>query len=365
LAGEFDSDFITFGSTTLTGDLFIAKYDAGGNVLWAKSGGDTYQMDNMNSVAVDASGNAYVAGEFYNPTINFGLFTLTNSDDTVYSSDFFLIKYDANGNVQWAKSAVGAYEDIASSVAVNASGNIYLAGWFDSPTLSFGYITLTNHNSKDTADIFLAKYDTGGNVLWAKSAGGKKGDGASSVAADVSGNAYIAGTFSSPAINFGSTTLTNTGLFLAKYDANGNALWAKSAVGGDVATSVAVDATGESYITGYFTSSTTTFGSTTLTNAGVGNYDIFLAKLSNITGIRESSDILNVSVYPNPAMNNLTIETPQQTVIEILNIQGQLIKTFALNGNKTNIDVSALPCGVYIVEVKTEEGFIVRKFVKE
>jgi YVTN family beta-propeller protein len=82
----------------------------------------------------------------------------------------------------------------------------------------------------------------------------------------------------------------------------------------------------------------------------------------------------SVSVYPNPATENLTIESPQEEVgsgsrqaalIEITNIQGQLIKTLATTGNKTNIDVSAFPIGVYIVEMKTENGVGVRKFVKE
>ncbi|MGD0709592.1 MAG: T9SS type A sorting domain-containing protein [Bacteroidales bacterium] len=80
----------------------------------------------------------------------------------------------------------------------------------------------------------------------------------------------------------------------------------------------------------------------------------------------------NLMIYPNPATNNLTIVSPQNAVIEITNIQGQLIKTLppcgeagATTSNKTNIDVSALPCGVYIVEVKTEKGIEVRKFIKE
>jgi hypothetical protein len=73
----------------------------------------------------------------------------------------------------------------------------------------------------------------------------------------------------------------------------------------------------------------------------------------------------NISVYPNPATNNLTIEAEQDAVIEITNIQGQLIKTFAATGIKTSIDVSAFPRGVYVVEMITESGVGVKKFVKE
>ncbi len=89
-------------------------------------------------------------------------------------------------------------------------------------------------------------------------------------------------------------------------------------------------------------------------------------------GIKENSVKENISVYPDPTTNTLTIETLktevgslQETVIEISNIQGQLIKSLDTKGNKTNIDVSFFPSGVYVVEVRTEKGIEVRKFVKE
>ena len=73
----------------------------------------------------------------------------------------------------------------------------------------------------------------------------------------------------------------------------------------------------------------------------------------------------NISIFPNPANDDLTIETPRNSLLEISNIESQLIKTFAVSSIKTNIDISALPCGVYIVKVKTEKGVVVKKFVKE
>ena len=84
-------------------------------------------------------------------------------------------------------------------------------------------------------------------------------------------------------------------------------------------------------------------------------------------GINEcmNSSKINIQLYPNPTTDNITIETPSLSTIEISNIQGQLIKTLATSGTKTNIDVSALPCGVYVVQVKTEKGVAVKKFIKE
>ncbi|MFA4852485.1 MAG: T9SS type A sorting domain-containing protein [Bacteroidales bacterium] len=84
-----------------------------------------------------------------------------------------------------------------------------------------------------------------------------------------------------------------------------------------------------------------------------------------VTGINIYELYGQIKVYPNPTTNNITIESPQQAVIEILNIQGQLIKTITANSNKTNVDVSAFPCGVYVVEVKTEQGVAIKKFVKQ
>jgi hypothetical protein len=88
--------------------------------------------------------------------------------------------------------------------------------------------------------------------------------------------------------------------------------------------------------------------------------------IQSTTGIEENTAINNsVSIYPNPATNNLTIESPQSATIEITNIQGQLIETLTTTSNKTNVDVTALPSGVYIVQVKTEKGIAVGKFIKE
>ena len=255
----------------------IASFAQAPNWLWSKNAGGS-NSEYAKSVAVDASGNIYVVGWFSSPTITFGSTTLTNTN-TNSSSDIFLVKYDANGNVLWAKKEGGISNDGGLSIAVNITGDIYIAGTFQSSTITFGSFILLNTSSY--TDLFLTKYDSNGNVLWAKSATGTGGDYPCSVIVDVSGNAYLSGYFLSPTITFGSSTLTNinsySDIFLAKYDYNGNALWAKSAGGiyGDKANSVVVDAFGNTYITGSF-SSTIVFGSTTLTSAG--SSDIFLVK---------------------------------------------------------------------------------------
>ncbi len=285
VTGEFVSPTITFGSYTLTNaglstnDIFLAKYDANGNVLWAIGAGGT-DYDYGASVALDVSGNVFVTGWFDSSSITFGPYTLTNVSPGTGTGDIFLVKYNASGNVIWAKDAGGTDNEGADCVATDAAGNIYMTGWFASPTLTFGSYTLSNAGGLDT---FLAKYDASGNVLWAKSAGGTDYDEVMCVVSDSSGNAYLTGYFNSPTITFGSFTLTNVGsydLFLVKYDASGNVLWAKSSGGTDFddGNSVALDASGDIYVTGEFVSPTITFGSYTLTNAGSNSSDMFLAE---------------------------------------------------------------------------------------
>ncbi len=70
-------------------------------------------------------------------------------------------------------------------------------------------------------------------------------------------------------------------------------------------------------------------------------------------------------IYPNPTSNKLTIESPQQATIEILNIQGQILRAFSAKSNKETIDVSTLSNGVYIIGVRTEKGTMFKKFIKE
>ena len=183
------------------------------------------------------------------------------------------------------------------------------------------------------------------------------------------GNAYVTGQLDSLSSGSGYPTGKFIDMFLTKYDNNGNLLWTKSVSEKsiDVAASVAVDSSGNAYIAGYFDSPTLMFGSNILTNAESAGYDdIFLAKLGDTltTNINYIASNYGIKLFPNPAINNLTIESPQSAVIEITNIQGQLIKTLIATGSKTSIDISAFPSGVYVVEMKTEKGVAVKKFVK-
>ena len=285
VAGCFSSSTITYGTTTLTSaglaDIYLVKFDPNGNAIWAKSAGGLGN-DYANSVAVDTLGNIYIAGYYYSPSVTFGVNILTNANAD--SADLFLAKYDTSGNLIFVKSVGGGHDDIVNSVAVDNYGNAYIAGYFDNYQMVLGSYTLLNPNPLKK-EIFLAKYDFNGNVLWAKSIGGTNDDLASSIAIDNSGNVHLTGQFSSHTIIFGSTTLTNmyagnsADFFLAKYDTNGNVLWAKSAGGAPY--------DDESYSVAVDDSGNSfitgyfyspTIHFDTISITSFGHYDIFLAK---------------------------------------------------------------------------------------
>jgi hypothetical protein len=286
VTGTFTSPTITYGTTTLTklhttsGELFIVKYDASGNVVWLK-GTTSSDKTIPTSIVTDATGNVYVAGFFFGTKLILGTDTLVNADNSGHTEDIFLVKYSSSGSLIWAKSAGSTGIDRAYSVAIDASGNAYITGQFAAPNLIFGSTTLTNVGG--TFNVFVAKYNSSGNVIWAKSAGGISGtnDGGSSISIDAIGNVYVAGVFQSPTITFGTITLTKTNgfdLFLVKYDTYGNVIWAKNGGSGNYSAiwSVATDKKGNSYVAGGFNTPTVTYGTSVLTN--VGNQDLYLVK---------------------------------------------------------------------------------------
>ncbi len=217
---------------------------------WAKNFGGS-DPESEPSVATDNDGNVFLTGNFFSATLTIGSTTLTN--DSAGVPDMFLVKMDNNGNVLWATSAGGNDQDRAFSVAVDADGNCYVAGSFKSPSITFGTTTLTNASSG--YDCFIVKYDADGNVLWAMRAGGGSNEFPKHIVADASG-IYIAGYYYSPTITFGSVTLTNTGspdLFVVKLDTSGNGLWGQSVNGGTFGSEIPVsfvsDGAGNCYVT--------------------------------------------------------------------------------------------------------------------
>ena len=289
---DFDPGVGTYILTNAGLDAaFVQKLDSSGNFLWAKSMGETSEAK-ANSITIDASGNVYTAG-YFSGTTDFdpgvGTFNLTSSDIGA-----FVQKMDASGNFLWAKSlenvsVTGGYSS-ANSITIDASGNVYTAGYFTGLTdfdPGVGTYILTNY---DDDDIFIQKMDSSGNFLWAKSFGSSDQCRAHSITTDASGNVYTTGYFTEtvdfdPGVGiFNLRSIFVRNVFIQKMDPLGNFLWAKSLASGGTseAFSITIDASGNVYTAGDFRG-TVDFdpgvGIVNLTSNANGCSDAFVQKM--------------------------------------------------------------------------------------
>jgi PKD repeat protein len=285
---DFDPGTAVFNLTAMgTVDMFIAKYNAAGNFVWAfNAGGSSSNNTAGKSIAVDGSGNVFVTGYFYgtadlDATPTFDNFTSSGL------SDVFISKYNSAGSYQWTKTIGSSNADVGYNLAVDGNGDVHVTGSFEG-TADFdpgaGTATLLNVGSED---IFFAKYDGNGNYIWAKSVGSSSSDYGYGIALDINGNCYVTGYFNASA-DFNPGAGTNTlspvsgdDFFIAKYDANGNHVWAKGigGSGNDYSYNVAVDQNSDVFVTGFF-EGTVDFdpsaGTNNVTSSGLD--DIFFAK---------------------------------------------------------------------------------------
>jgi len=270
----------TFGSTQLTNsgqtDIFIAKYNSSGNVLWAKKAGGTVADEGL-AVAVNTAGDCYVTG-YFSGTAAFGSTNLTSAN----GKNVFIAKYSgSNGSLLWAKSISVTGDAEGAGIVVDANNNCYLTGYFRN-TATFksspNGISLTAIGG---LDMFVAKYNNSGVCKWAKKGGGSgldEGYGIALYTKDIVVTGYYEATGT-----FGTTQLTTAGggdAFVAKYDTSGTFKWAKSFGGPntDYGQAVTLDTSGNCYVSGRFETQAT-FQTTPLTS--YGSYDVFLTKLNS------------------------------------------------------------------------------------
>ncbi len=269
-------------------DIFLAKYDAGGNYVWAISMGTSVSAFNEagNGIALDAAGNIYITGVF-GDVADFDPGTGTAAL-TAGATDAFVAKYDTNGNYLWAINVGGNEAEAGQGVAVDPAGNVYITGNFwGTAEFNPGSGTATLTPVAGSSDAFVAKYDPSGNYVWAGSIGGSGADEGQAIAVDTAGNVYVTGYFSNANADFDpGTAVVNltyaagNDAFIAKYNTNGDYLWAKSIGSGstDRGTGVALDAAGNVYLTGYFQGSADFNPGTGDTLKSGGGNDIFVAR---------------------------------------------------------------------------------------
>ncbi|MEW6470257.1 MAG: T9SS type A sorting domain-containing protein [Bacteroidota bacterium] len=353
----------TFASSTVSSagaiDAFLAKYDASGNELWIRTAGGA-NNDLPNGIAIDALGRIYQAGGFASASITFGSSTLTNAGPGF--PDIFFVKYDAAGNVIWATREGGGDNDHAVWASRVVNGEVYITGHYHSASFTVGSTTL---NNSGMGDVFVMKYDTAGTVMWSKSHGGSDNDFAYSVLADAAGNAWACGMYMSAGVSFGPYSLTNAAagnedVFIAKYDSAGAVLWAGSygGPGDDFANAIALDPAGNLYAAGGFASAGISFGPLTLTNAdNTGNtHDVFAAKLGLLTSA-PAADGPDFSVYPNPsgALFSLRGARPGAK-LSVHDPLGRCVWEGMAETQKHVLDLGPYAPGIYLLRIESQEG---------
>ncbi|MFA5794169.1 MAG: SBBP repeat-containing protein [Candidatus Brocadiia bacterium] len=237
-------------------DVFLVKYDRYGIKQWTKQDG-TLQDDYASKVAVDTSGNIYIAGYTY------GNFDGNNNAGII---DCFLIKYNSAGIKQWTRMFGTESGDIAEAVYTDSNGNVYVTG------LTYG--SFPGNTNQGDADVFLAKYDAAGDFKWVSQLGSDLYDTGYAVAVDAGNSIYIAGkTANEFELGQRKGVKGMDDFFIAKYDSNGVKLWAKQdgTNAYDNAYNLALDASGNIYVIG------NTNGEMEI-GKWQGGYDVFIVK---------------------------------------------------------------------------------------
>lgn len=436
ITGGFSSPTIAIGSFTLTrvgsllnSDIFIAKLDPSGNVLWAKSYGSSNSgLDQGYALGADPGGNVILNAQYSGTTITVGTNTIVAT--STFNPCHFLSKYDQNGNLLWAKNSAPIS---VGSLAVDNTGNIYGGGVYNAPVITVETNTFTNSSAGTFNDILFSKYDTNGNLVWIKTSNGANAETVTSVKTDNANNVYFCGNSTSSVTAIGNLTIniaSSAGL-LGKYDPSGNFLWIRQGLSSNTNNPYDISTTNNGYVymSGIFTGSTASFGTTTVTGTGfwnsfitkhdtsgaltwataysannsvvadeiVGNnnsayvfgsfscnptlaigattlnfkggYDVYLAKLDEIsTGIEVSKKTKNINIYPNP--NNgtfiITSDLIEEQEISIYDLIGQKIHSQQLRVGENKIQLNTQSKGLYYYSIeKNNQKSTVGKIIIE
>ena len=226
--GDFDNDSITTNP-----DIILLKFDSSGTKLWHKQI-STSSDDRGNGIAIDNLNNIYITGYSKGNLDN-----ITNSG----RADAFLMKFDLNGTKQWTKLVGTSSDDIANSVIIDPSNNIYITGYSNGD--------IDNNTNFGNSDIFISKFTLNGDKQWTKNMGSTLNDVGYDLAIDSSNNIYITG-FSTGNLD-NNTNSGNSDVFILKFNPKG--IKQQTALLGtaldDIGYSVQIDSNNQIYLTGY------------------------------------------------------------------------------------------------------------------
>jgi len=290
--GDFDPGTGTANMAAGEGtDAYVVKFSSSGTYAWARQFGGSHYLSRTvgRDVAVDASGNVHITG-YFTRTADFNFGAGTANLTSAGFEDTYVVKLNTSGTYVWARQFGGSDNDDGLDVAVDASGNIFVIGSFTG-TADFDPDTgIANMTSLGNYDAYVVKLNSTGTYAWARQFGGSSSDYSYGGAVDASGNTYVTGSFGGTADfdpGTGTANMTSSGAqdaFVVKLNSSGEYVWARQFGGSseDSGNSVAVDSSGNVYVTGHFTG-TADFdpGAGTVNLTSAGNYDAYVVKLGS------------------------------------------------------------------------------------
>ncbi|MFK7939328.1 MAG: hypothetical protein AB8B82_08110 [Roseovarius sp.] len=258
-----------------------AAYRAGSSVSvqWARAIGDIDAApDEIDGISVDNAGNTVIAGVFR------GKVNIASSNfNSVGGDDIFLASFNRSGSLNWAKATGSSGPDNIFDVTTDGAGNIYASGWF-SGTVDFGGQSL---QSAGSVDAFVAKYNSAGGLIWAKSFGGPAGEGGNEISVTSNGEIAVSMMSSGTTVIDGRSFTFGGGkrdAYVIRMDTNGNVRWVShvNSGGTERIRALAMAPSGDVYLGFQFNGAVRVTGADGSTRAlnGAGQWDGALARLN-------------------------------------------------------------------------------------
>ncbi|MGZ4044493.1 MAG: T9SS type A sorting domain-containing protein [Bacteroidia bacterium] len=391
-SADFDPGIATHSLTALgNGDAFLCKLDSNGTFKWAQSYGDVDYYDPNTvedcglKVGVDANDNIYLAGTFES-TADFDASSATYTlQPSTSRADIFILKVTPAGNFVWVRQLAGPDVELVNALKVSNAGEVYMTGLFESSVdvdPGIFAMTLTATTLPNSwYDAFLLKLDVNGNYSWAKQLTGEKTKTANGLYVTSAGDILLTGTFYD-IVDFDPGPATHTlaanaptDIYLLKLNPNGSFGWVYQMGGifpfiADMNTgkSITCDAAGNIYTTGKFAGSgdmDPTNGTYTLSTPTLYT-DMYVMKLGGIVELEKNSLTDNgFHIFPNPTSGVLKIKKENNpTKVKLYNALGAEVMGLSSSSDE-ELNLSALPKGIYFVEITSGTEVVTRKIVKD
>jgi hypothetical protein len=256
---DFDPGIGTTVLSATATDIFILKLNSNGILIWAKSVGGS-SSEHGSAIVTDQIGSIYLTGSFQSSSMDFdpgiGVYNLSSAG----SGDCFILSLDVNGNFVYAKAFGGTDHDVAYDIALDEGIAIYVTGTYTGTADFDPSIAVLSRTSNGGNDAFVISLDLLGNINWVNTFGGIGGELSRSIATDLDGNIYTAGSFND-LIDFDENgsgyNVTSNGsydAFLLKLDLNGGFTWVNTfgSSGTDMGHAVSIDSVKNVYYSGRF-----------------------------------------------------------------------------------------------------------------